>query len=171
VNYRPPSKYGRAVPITDNIYHADPSQPRHNDVFSRSLQSGTLKQCNGKSNRAECLCTDAQRTSKLVENSDCIDRVNRPTAVSLLHFVMSYFEQATRIFYSVEYMPNILVTGDGKTTSPLLSEYRLEEVNQRTDFCSKRICHLKTVHAMSLRRCTSAQVMDALVERTRTFRR
>nr|XP_032643356.1 cation channel sperm-associated protein subunit beta [Chelonoidis abingdonii] len=36
VNYRPPSKLGIAVPLTDNFYNADPSKPRMRDYFAGS---------------------------------------------------------------------------------------------------------------------------------------
>ena len=43
------------------------------DLFQ---DSGTYKQCLGKSNRAECGCTDEMKLSGQVIHSDCIQRVN-----------------------------------------------------------------------------------------------
>lgn len=36
VNYRPPSNMGIAIPLTDNFYHADPSQPIPRNLFHKS---------------------------------------------------------------------------------------------------------------------------------------
>lgn len=39
INYRPPSKMGIAIPLTDNFYHADPSKPIPRNLFHKSKVS------------------------------------------------------------------------------------------------------------------------------------
>ncbi|XP_022243644.1 cation channel sperm-associated protein subunit beta-like isoform X4 [Limulus polyphemus] len=75
VNYRPPSKKGIAIPTTENIYNADPSKPKHNNYYEISKNSGTYKQCLGKSSREKCGCTDEKKVSRYAQESDCIEKV------------------------------------------------------------------------------------------------
>ncbi|XP_069771575.1 cation channel sperm-associated auxiliary subunit beta-like [Narcine bancroftii] len=77
VNYRPPSKLGINVPITDNIYNADPSKPKFRDFYKSSKETGRYKQCAGKQSSQECGCTEAMRLSSFIEYSDCRQRVFR----------------------------------------------------------------------------------------------
>uniref|UniRef100_W5N6L5 Cation channel sperm associated auxiliary subunit beta n=1 Tax=Lepisosteus oculatus TaxID=7918 RepID=W5N6L5_LEPOC len=77
VNYRPPSQLGIAIPVSDNIYNADPSRPRPREFYQISKDTGRYKQCAGKPSAAECDCTDELRLSPLVANSDCRKRVLR----------------------------------------------------------------------------------------------
>ncbi|XP_041121983.1 cation channel sperm-associated protein subunit beta-like [Polyodon spathula] len=77
VNYRPPSQLGIAIPVSDNIYNADPSKPRPRQYYQISKNTGTYKQCAGKSSQAECGCTEEMRLSPLAAHSDCRKRVLR----------------------------------------------------------------------------------------------
>ncbi|XP_038603486.1 cation channel sperm-associated protein subunit beta isoform X2 [Tachyglossus aculeatus] len=77
VNYRPPSNLGIAIPLTDNIYNADPSKGRPRDYFPKSRLTGQYKQCANKSSRAECNCTENQKLSDNVAFSDCKEEVPR----------------------------------------------------------------------------------------------
>ncbi|XP_051682082.2 cation channel sperm-associated auxiliary subunit beta isoform X1 [Oryctolagus cuniculus] len=77
VNYRPPSNMGIAIPLTDNFYHADPSQPIPRNLFHKSKEAGKYKQCANVSTREECNCTDAQKLSYAVAFSDCREKVPR----------------------------------------------------------------------------------------------
>ncbi|XP_066551086.1 cation channel sperm-associated auxiliary subunit beta [Amia ocellicauda] len=77
VNYRPPSQLGVDIPISDNIYNADPSQPHPREFSEISEDRGRYKQCAGKSSSAECGCTDDLRLSPFAAHSDCRKRVLR----------------------------------------------------------------------------------------------
>ncbi|XP_016081680.2 cation channel sperm-associated protein subunit beta isoform X2 [Ornithorhynchus anatinus] len=77
VNYRPPSNLGIAIPLTDNIYNADPSKGRPRDYFPKSRLTGKYKQCANKTSRAECNCTENQKLSDNVAFSDCKEEVPR----------------------------------------------------------------------------------------------
>ncbi|XP_066294737.1 cation channel sperm-associated auxiliary subunit beta-like [Branchiostoma lanceolatum] len=117
VNYRPPSSMGVGIPLSNNIYNADPSQDRPNDFYQVSRETGQFKQCLGKSTRAECGCTKQMKLSSLEKFSDCIDRVHRmlyPAMLSVkLQMVLSGAE-------AVELdQPYVVV---------------IEEVNSRSDY-------------------------------------
>ncbi|XP_012859141.1 cation channel sperm-associated protein subunit beta [Echinops telfairi] len=77
VNYRPPSKMGIAIPITDHFYHADPSQPIPRNLFQQSKNTGKFKQCAAAASRKECNCTNDQKLSHAVAFSDCKENVPR----------------------------------------------------------------------------------------------
>ncbi|XP_053459622.1 cation channel sperm-associated auxiliary subunit beta [Nycticebus coucang] len=77
INYRPPSNMGIAIPLTDNFYHADPSQPIPRNLFYKSKEAGKFKQCANASNREECNCTNYQKFSYAVAFSDCREKVPR----------------------------------------------------------------------------------------------
>ncbi|XP_060118315.1 cation channel sperm-associated auxiliary subunit beta-like [Heteronotia binoei] len=77
VNYRPPSRLGIAVPLTENFYNADPGKPRMRDFFQGSKTSGTYKQCANKTSRANCDCTDDKKLSFFVAFSDCKEKAIR----------------------------------------------------------------------------------------------
>eukprot|EP00062_Callorhinchus_milii_P022272 gi/632979873/ref/XP_007906716.1/ PREDICTED: cation channel sperm-associated protein subunit beta [Callorhinchus milii] len=74
-NYRPPSKYGISIPLSENIYNADPQQPRMRDFYKISKESGHYKQCALKMSREECGCTDEMKLSSYAIYSDCRERV------------------------------------------------------------------------------------------------
>ncbi|XP_039389536.1 cation channel sperm-associated protein subunit beta isoform X7 [Mauremys reevesii] len=117
VNYRPPSKLGIAVPLTDNFYNADPSKPRMRDYFAGSKNSGAYKQCANKSTRAECNCNDNEKLSFFVAFSDCK-------------------EKALRMKYPVTRLPvNFRVDSENEYT-PLVSPFfvTVTEVNHRTNW-------------------------------------
>nr|XP_042116991.1 cation channel sperm-associated protein subunit beta-like isoform X4 [Peromyscus maniculatus bairdii] len=74
INYRPPSNMGISIPLTDNIYHADPSKPRPRSLFHKSKVTGQLKQCNNVPSREMCNCTEHQKFSHAVAFSDCKEK-------------------------------------------------------------------------------------------------
>ncbi|XP_013386196.1 cation channel sperm-associated protein subunit beta-like [Lingula anatina] len=116
-NYRPPSQLGIAIPLTANMYHADPSKPREKNTYQISKQSGKYKQCAGKTTRDECGCTRAMKLSNLVKFSDCKERVyslHHPAHLDL----------------------NFSIVQEGKPER-LLREpyiYRVYELNDRVDY-------------------------------------
>lgn len=50
-NYQPPSHLGKAIPLTGNIYNADPSKPMHRGSYKISRDAAKYKQCYGKLSR------------------------------------------------------------------------------------------------------------------------
>ena len=70
---------------TDSIL-VHPMLPLEKDFFPESVKLAKYKQCDGKANREACGCTDEQRVSPNVADSDCIDRVRRYTS-SFLQFL------------------------------------------------------------------------------------
>ncbi|XP_035683717.1 cation channel sperm-associated protein subunit beta-like [Branchiostoma floridae] len=117
VNYRPPSSMGVGIPLSNNIYNADPSQDRPNDFYQVSQETGQYKQCLGKSTRAECGCTKQMKLSSLEKFSDCIDR-------------------AHRMLYPAELSVRLQVVRPGTETIELDQPYVvvIEEVNSRSDY-------------------------------------
>uniref|UniRef100_A0A8C3S368 Cation channel sperm-associated protein subunit beta n=1 Tax=Chelydra serpentina TaxID=8475 RepID=A0A8C3S368_CHESE len=117
VNYRPPSKLGIAVPLTDNFYNADPSKPRMRDYFAGSKNSGAYKQCANKSTRAECNCDDNKKLSFFVAFSDCK-------------------EKALRMKYPVTRLPIHFRVDSENGYTPLASPFfvTVTEVNHRTNW-------------------------------------
>ncbi|XP_070595911.1 cation channel sperm-associated auxiliary subunit beta-like [Erythrolamprus reginae] len=117
VNYRPPSKKGIAVPLTDNFYNADPSKPRMRDYFGESKASGKYKQCANKLNRGDCKCADYMKLSFSVAFSDCK-------------------EKALRMKFPVEDLPLYFVVEDEGYVVNLSSPYfvTINEVNNRTNW-------------------------------------
>uniref|UniRef100_A0A8C4VPY6 Cation channel sperm-associated protein subunit beta n=1 Tax=Gopherus evgoodei TaxID=1825980 RepID=A0A8C4VPY6_9SAUR len=117
VNYRPPSKLGIAVPLTDNFYNADPSKPRMRDYFAGSKNSGAYKQCANKSTRAECNCNDNEKLSFFVAFSDCK-------------------EKALRMKYPVIRLPVHFRVDSENEYTPLVSPFfvTVTEVNHRTNW-------------------------------------
>ncbi|XP_052594218.1 cation channel sperm-associated auxiliary subunit beta-like [Peromyscus californicus insignis] len=77
INYRPPSNMGIFIPLTDNIYHADPSKPRPRSLFHKSKVTGQFKQCYNVPSREMCNCTEHQKFSHAVAFSDCKEKVHR----------------------------------------------------------------------------------------------
>ncbi|XP_076407370.1 cation channel sperm-associated auxiliary subunit beta-like isoform X3 [Peromyscus maniculatus bairdii] len=77
INYRPPSNMGISIPLTDNIYHADPSKPRPRSLFHKSKVTGKFKQCDNVPSREMCNCTEHQKFSHAVAFSDCKEKVHR----------------------------------------------------------------------------------------------
>ncbi|XP_067403186.1 cation channel sperm-associated auxiliary subunit beta [Emydura macquarii macquarii] len=117
VNYRPPSKLGIAVPLTNNFYNADPSKPRMRDYFAGSKTSGVYKQCANKSTRAECNCNENEKLSFFVAFSDCK-------------------EKALRMKYPVTRLPVHFRVGSENGYTPLVSPFfvTVTEVNHRTNW-------------------------------------
>ncbi|KAL0226649.1 hypothetical protein P9112_013973 [Eukaryota sp. TZLM1-RC] len=119
VNYRPPSRYGKGIPVCDNIYNADPNKPRYFDVDKRSLESGSFKQCEEFSEKPNCGCQKEQKVSQLESESDCITK-------------------ALRVFFNDGFEPKFQVVD--QKIDVVLDEnfddpYYLVELNGRTDYC------------------------------------
>jgi len=115
-NYRPPSYLGNDVPVSDAFYHAHPEKDRIKNRFKVSKQSGKYKQCEGKSNRQECQCTDEQKTSMLMKNSDCIEKV-------------------LKLYQTNQYQLKFFIKEYGKETVVLDKPFNITELNNRTDYC------------------------------------
>ncbi|XP_015282591.1 PREDICTED: cation channel sperm-associated protein subunit beta-like [Gekko japonicus] len=117
VNYRPPSRLGIAVPLTENFYNADPAKPRMRDYFQGSKSSGTYKQCASKTKRSECGCTDNMKLSFLVAFSDCK-------------------EKAIRMKYPISKLPLSFTVENEDGSVNLSSPYfvTITEVNNRTNW-------------------------------------
>ncbi|XP_010214042.1 PREDICTED: cation channel sperm-associated protein subunit beta [Tinamus guttatus] len=102
VNYRPPSIYGIAIPISDNFYNADPSKPRMRNYYTDSKVSGSYKKCANKSSRAECNCTLAEKMSSLEIFSDCTEKVLRmryPVTKLPIHFNLKHSNSITNLTF------------------------------------------------------------------------
>ena len=115
-NYRPPSRHGWRIPVTDNMYHAYPEKPKYNDLFHLSKNSGTYKQCLGKKSRQECACAEHDEEEVDIKHSDCMKHVKR-------------------IFFDEHYAPKFTVSQYGSPDLPLSQKFRLIELNGRTDYC------------------------------------
>ena len=50
-NYQPPSSKGKAIPLTENIYNADPLKPMYRASYRATRDLAKFKQCNGRRNR------------------------------------------------------------------------------------------------------------------------
>lgn len=145
VNYRPPSEFGRGVPITDNIYNADPSKERWFDFFPRSKETGKFKACAGKATREECRCREREIISQRVEDSDCIDAVRRQ-------------------IYGDPFVPMLKLTDRAGDKNSRLSDdivFKVREINGRTDFCSNSTDSCKSIDKLTF----SARERDAIVFR------
>ncbi|KNE62723.1 hypothetical protein AMAG_07910 [Allomyces macrogynus ATCC 38327] len=115
-NYRPPSAQGIAVPVSEHIYHADPSQPRYHDFFPASKTTGTYKACAGKASRAQCGCTDAQAQSFAVADSDCIT-------------------QTLAAYHDDQFALSLVLTKDMLAFANVTTNFTMQELNGRTDWC------------------------------------
>ncbi|XP_077175220.1 cation channel sperm-associated auxiliary subunit beta [Paroedura picta] len=117
VNYRPPSRLGIAVPLTENFYNADPGKPRMRDYFQGSKTSGSYKQCANKKKRSECGCTDNMKLSFFVDFSDCK-------------------EKAIRMKYPITKLPLSFTIENEDGSRNMTSPYfiTITEVNNRTNW-------------------------------------
>ena len=50
-NYQPPSYKGKAIPVSRNVYHADPSKPLYHAEYAITRATYRFKQCRNKDNR------------------------------------------------------------------------------------------------------------------------
>lgn len=114
-NYRAPSPRGKAIPMSENTYHVDPQKQLYKTTYAVTLNTLRYKQCNGKSYRSECGCTEEMRGSSLVHYSDCID-------------------SAYRMLFSETLTPRFVILQEGREAQPLNFPFYLEELNQRKDF-------------------------------------
>jgi cation channel sperm-associated protein subunit beta len=114
-NYRPPSDFGIDVPVTDNIYNADPSKPMYKNRYSVSKATGQYKKCLGKNIKSQCNCNERQQISMVQADSDCISKV-----------IKVYFEKP--------FIPEFVINEYGKIPEELLSIYNNQYLsNQFTD--------------------------------------
>ncbi|KAL0212037.1 hypothetical protein RCL1_005663 [Eukaryota sp. TZLM3-RCL] len=116
VNYRPPSRFGAGIPVSKNIYNADPSVPKYFDIDPRSIATGSYKQCAGKNRREDCDCSPSQANSQWERDSDCITH-------------------AYRVFFGDGFLPLFHIMESGEFHDVINSKYFLEELNNRTDYC------------------------------------
>lgn len=120
-NYRPPSARGKGIPLTSNVYNADPSQRLYMDWFEVSRETAEFKQCANAITRAQCNCSsyDSLEDSEHSENvSDCITTVQR-------------------MLYSEYFVPSFFLLSDSLSTDYLLnSTFQIRDVNGRIDFCT-----------------------------------
>ncbi|XP_077863810.1 cation channel sperm-associated auxiliary subunit beta-like [Saccoglossus kowalevskii] len=120
VNYRPPSKYGIAIPTSENVYNVDPSQAIPRNAYRISKVSWKYKQCAGKSSKDECLCTDEMKLSNLASYSDCKQRVYRVRqSESMLKLKFKILDDDKEIILTE---PHVIF---------------IEEINGRQDFFTK----------------------------------
>ncbi|KAL7754410.1 hypothetical protein RI367_000391 [Sorochytrium milnesiophthora] len=115
-NYRPPSYLGAAVPITSNIYNAAPDQPRYNNRFAVSKQSGVYKKCAGQPSRMACGCLPREYQSLMVQDSDCINATMWSN-------------------YGNSFVPVFQVAQKNRALRPLTAPFLVVEMNNRTDWC------------------------------------
>lgn len=124
-NYRPPSRRGRDVPLTANVYNAHPGRPRPNDFFPESELSGEFKaQCTAAAaaggvsagDENPCGCTAEQRLSQRVEDSDCV-------------------RSARRALFLRAFVPDLEVVVQGGAVASPSTKLLLTELNGRTDWC------------------------------------
>jgi hypothetical protein len=112
-NYRPPSALGKMLPTSTNLYAADPAITTR---YTHATVDAAYKQCLNRNSRADCGCTDEQRASNFVADSDCIDH-------------------ALRVYYSSTFSPTFIISSASSETSELTASYTLFELNGRTDYC------------------------------------
>ncbi|CAL8118569.1 unnamed protein product [Orchesella dallaii] len=74
-NYRPPSFRGADIPLTKNVYNADPSKPAYKAWYKISQDSIQLTQCKNKKSKSECDCKPNDRLSDDEYYSECKEKV------------------------------------------------------------------------------------------------
>jgi len=120
-NYRPPSHRGKGIPLTVNVYNADPSKPLYMDWYKASRDVAQFKQCAAAAERSQCSCEGiAERggSSHGAEVSDCIKYVQRTS-------------------YNEFFVPKLEIqTSRTERGRSLQSKYSIRDVNGRIDFCS-----------------------------------
>ena len=117
VNYRPPSRLGKGVPLTANVYHGDPSAGRERNLFDVSKRTGRYKQCEGAQNRAECGCSQASVIQPSAASSDCMEVV-------------------PKVLFANRFTPVFSVLQNGLDERVYTGRYELREINNRTDWCT-----------------------------------
>ncbi|XP_059134988.1 cation channel sperm-associated auxiliary subunit beta-like isoform X3 [Peromyscus eremicus] len=133
VNYRPPSNMGISIPLTDNIYHADPSKPRPRSLFHKSKVTGQFKQCYNVPSREMCNCTEHQKFSHAVAFSDCKEKVHR------FKFPVTQYPVALEIFtenekFAVEPPYLVTMTEVNKRQNWQLKHHMPENVKKMKDY-------------------------------------
>ncbi|KAJ3103914.1 hypothetical protein HDU97_009726 [Phlyctochytrium planicorne] len=66
-NYRPPSYLGKSVPLSPNIYNANPGAPRFRDRYAVSKSTGSFKKCNATATQKNCTCTTKDKNITAVD--------------------------------------------------------------------------------------------------------
>uniref|UniRef100_H0WXX7 Cation channel sperm associated auxiliary subunit beta n=1 Tax=Otolemur garnettii TaxID=30611 RepID=H0WXX7_OTOGA len=133
INYRPPSNMGIAIPLTDNFYHADPSQPIPRNLFYKSKEAGKFKQCANASNREECNCTNYQKFSYAVAFSDCREKVPRfKFPVSQYPISLEIYNEDGRVPVKPPYL--VTMTEVNKRKNWNLKQYLPENVKKMKNY-------------------------------------
>ncbi|GBG33847.1 Cation channel sperm-associated protein subunit beta [Hondaea fermentalgiana] len=118
VNYRPPSERGKGIPLSPNVYNADPSQPLYMNWYQVSRDSAQFGLCANASDHSDCDCArfdDLDDAKRGPEVSDCIVKVQR-------------------MLYSEYFVPSFVLGSE--ETRALNSTYQIRDVNGRQDFCT-----------------------------------
>lgn len=113
VNYRPPSKLGKGIPTSANIYNSNPNAGRHRNFFELSKKSGSYKTA---CSTGTCVCTEEMEFSELEKYTDCR-------------------KKAKKVFYNLLYMPDLRIYQNGVDIGQVEYPLRLVEVNGREDYC------------------------------------
>jgi cation channel sperm-associated protein subunit beta len=89
-NYRPPSTRGVSVPLTTNVYNADPSKPMYQSWYKISKEKAEFKKCFMQSSREFCGCSIYDKLSDDPIFSDCKEKVYVATREEDLNISISY---------------------------------------------------------------------------------
>ncbi|KAL0246544.1 hypothetical protein GEMRC1_007756 [Eukaryota sp. GEM-RC1] len=116
INYRPPSRFGKGIPISDNIYNADPSQDMYFNIDGRSKSTGSYKQCEESPELERCGCSEKSRVSQYEIETDCITHVYR-------------------VFYSDGFSLSFSVLEGDDELRSIDDKFYLHELNDRRDYC------------------------------------
>ncbi|KNC50815.1 uncharacterized protein AMSG_06718 [Thecamonas trahens ATCC 50062] len=139
VNYRPPSRLGKGIPISAYIYHGDPSAPRHRNEFGVSKRSGRYQRCAGASSRSGCRCSRRELFAPAADATDCL-------AV------------APTVLFANRFIPAFGLVQEGLAEVSYLGRYEIRELNNRSDWCTNSsACDDRSVYQMT------AGALDALV--------
>ncbi|CAG7722866.1 unnamed protein product [Allacma fusca] len=122
-NYRPPSVQGKDIPLTKNVYNADPSKPLYKSWYKKSEQKAEFKQCYMQSSRYYCGCTPADKLSDDPAYSDCKEKVYVAKRDEFITMDISYPPR----------MPDSEQLQDFFSPTPKISIF-VEEINGRTDY-------------------------------------
>eukprot|EP00948_MAST-09A_sp_MAST-9A-sp1_P001480 g1480.t1 len=112
INYRPPSHLGRGVPDSSTVYNADPTQ----SLGFIENKAAEFKQCVPNQPSSACGCTQQQRLSQFIKDSECSQR-------------------AMRSYFGKMYAPLLKVRQEGQAPTKLVEKYRIYDLNNRTDYC------------------------------------
>ena len=115
-NYRPPSSRGIGIPMSSNLYNVFPEKPPYKGMFAISRETRIYKQCQDKSSRQDCDCSDdILRMSSLVGHSDCVNTVYR-------------------LIFRETFKPKFTIVQDDAAAKLFQDPYYLVELNLRSDY-------------------------------------